>query len=795
MQPEHQYARVPQEMTKMDQWVCWENRDGRKIPINAKTGQPAKSNDPDTWADFETACKAVRSLRVTGIGFMFSVDDDLTGIDLDECIDDQGKIAEWALVILSRFDTYAEISPSGRGFKLWCRGTVDKGRKHIIEERDGEKSSGIEVYDRGRYFTVTGQRWEGLQNSTIGEAQEQLNRLLTKYWPEPQRLERPASELPHSGSVNSSSVSIQERAARYLAKVSPAVSGQNGHSATLLAAEHLVRGFCLSDDDAYPPLSDWSQSCEPPWSESELRHKLDEARTKGTAVAWGAHLQAQPSLGAVADWPALAALPDQLGRVEPFDIELLPRPFRSWIDDIAERLQCPPDFPAVAAMVSVAGIVGRKIGICPQEKTDWLVVPNLWGAVIGRPGIMKTPALQEPLNILKRMEIDAKNQHDQEMQDYAGAQTIARATRKVKEAELKAVIKNEGDADEIVGELMQLDKSLPVRRRYMVNDGTVEKLGEILCENSNGVTVFRDEMTGLLKGLDKQGQEGARAFYLEFWNGNGRYTFDLIGRGTIDIPAAILSLIGGIQPGPLSDYLRKAASGGAGDDGLLQRFQLAVWPDCPRHWKNVDRFPNTAARQLANETCDRLDSLRVCEIGAEFDPFGSIPYLRFDPAAQECFNAWRAELEPRLRSGNEHPSMESHLAKYRSLVPTLALLIHLCDNPRGGAIPIESIERAVLWARYLETHARRIYSSIAHRSTGAAHTLAAKIEEGSLADGFTARDVYRPQWSGLTERDTAQLAVDVLQDHGWLRSEKVGTGGAPSTLYRINPQVLRKCVG
>jgi len=90
---------------------------------------------------------------------------------------------------------------------------------------------------------------------------------------------------PASGSV------IIERARKYLATIPPAVSGQGGHAQTLLAAEHLVRGFSLSDDDALALLSEWNQHCEPPWTESELRHKLTEARSKGTAVAVGAHLQ------------------------------------------------------------------------------------------------------------------------------------------------------------------------------------------------------------------------------------------------------------------------------------------------------------------------------------------------------------------------------------------------------------------------------------------------------------------------------------------------------------------------
>src|SRR4028119_1317950 len=104
----------------------------------------------------------------------------------------------------------------------------------------------------------------------------------------------------------------------------------------------------------------------------------------------------------------------------------------------------------------------------------------------------------------------------------------------------------------------------PARRRYLLNDATVEKLGEILRDNPNGVAVFRDELTGWIRGLEREGREGDRAFYLEAWNGNGRFTYDRIGRGTIDIEAACVSILGTIQPGPLREQVRSMRDGKGG---------------------------------------------------------------------------------------------------------------------------------------------------------------------------------------------------------------------------------------
>jgi hypothetical protein len=494
-------------------------------------------------------------------------------------------------------------------------------------------------------------------------------------------------------------------------------------------------------------------------------------------------------------WQEPKELPDEMLPVEPFCEELLPVSLRRWVADIAERLQCPADFPAVSAIIVVAGIVGRKIGIRPQRRTPWLVVPNLWGMVIGRPGLMKTPAIQEPLKVLGRFEADAKADFDATTKDHEAAVVVAKLQRQEIERQIKDALKKKRDIDELAGKLQGLEPVAPARRRYLVNDSTVEKLGELLNQNANGLTVFRDELVGLLKSLEKDGHEGARSFFLESWNGDGRFTYDRIGRGTLDIAAAILSIFGAIQPGPLGEYIRKLEAGGAGDDGLLQRFQLAVWPDCPKSWSNVDRWPDSEAKQSAIATYERLDQLEAVELSAELDEGEHVPYLRFGEAAQKRFDAWRAELESRLRSGNEHPAIESHLAKYRSLVPSLALLFHLADEPSGGPVTETALLRSLDWARYLESHARRIYGSIALAPLGAAHRLAAKIEDGSVLESFALRDVYRRGWSGLTDRKQVAAAVDVLVDHGWLRIEEVSTEGRSATVHHINPRILKNATG
>lgn len=488
------------------------------------------------------------------------------------------------------------------------------------------------------------------------------------------------------------------------------------------------------------------------------------------------------------EWPQPQPLPDGLPSVPAFEAELLPEAFRPWVMDVAERMQCPPDYPAVGVMVEAGSLIGRQLAIRPKRHDDWTVVPNLWGIIVGRPSLLKSPALHEALHPLRAMEAQAAKDHQDVVADWEADQVIAKEAVKVNATEIRKLLKKDDrqGAHALARQDLQPDAE-PARRRYLVNDATIEKLALILASNPTGVLVFRDELIGFLRGLEREGHEQDRAFYLESWSGLGRFTVDRVGRGTLDIEACCVSILGGIQPGPLSDYLAAAVRLGVADDGLLQRFQLAVWPDPPATWRNVDRWPQQHAKHVATEACRGLAQLDPTALDAEREDDG-IPFLRLDAAAQSVFDEWRADLERRLRSGQEHPALEAHLAKYRSLIPSLALIAHLVSGG-AGPVPVAEIARAIAWGRYLEGHARRLYQSVTHQQTEAARRLASKLIKGELTTPFALRDVYRPQWSGLAERGIAQSAVDVLEDHDWIVQEVQPTPGRHKTLYHLNPRV------
>ncbi len=269
---------IPAALRQQEQWVLWkyENRDAKpsKVPFQMD-GQTAKSNDPTTWTDFQTAAEHLEHGGYEGLGFTFSADDGFCGIDLDGCRDtNTSEIQPWAQELIDRFASYTEVSPSGTGVKIFCKGTNTRGRggnQKIDAPECSDKGPGIEIYDQGRYFAITGEHLPDTP-ATVNEAQSAIDELLAEHFTdkprEPQRVNGHASQ-PNN----------VERARSYLAKMEPAISGEGGHNRTFEAACRVFE-FGLTDSEARTVFAEYNTRCEPPWSEREIDHKLADAREK-----------------------------------------------------------------------------------------------------------------------------------------------------------------------------------------------------------------------------------------------------------------------------------------------------------------------------------------------------------------------------------------------------------------------------------------------------------------------------------------------------------------------------------
>lgn len=291
------YERIPEELTLVRQWHCWklvknENSEDVKVPVQVN-GANAKSNDSDTWTDFQTAVDAAQFYS----GLAFEITDPWTGIDLDDCIDGNG-VKPWCLEILFRFDGvgFAEVSPSGTGIKILTRGRKPAGSRCTHKFEEGR----IEVYDGKRFWTITGDLYNG--QDEIGDGQDAVNWICEtflserkknedqkpiKQEPEPvkqehQTVKAPAVYLPQINNGNS----LQRRATAYVATIPSESQGGRNNAAFRLAGHlHSIvdeNSQRLTDAEVLDLLREWNARNPDPLPESELQTVVWSSRKNGT---------------------------------------------------------------------------------------------------------------------------------------------------------------------------------------------------------------------------------------------------------------------------------------------------------------------------------------------------------------------------------------------------------------------------------------------------------------------------------------------------------------------------------
>jgi NrS-1 polymerase HBD domain len=223
---------IPEELRSLPQWVCWrfESKGDRitKVPVRAGLlSRRASSTNPADWASFERALATFEAHQETtandgtrptprrhvdGIGFVFTADDNCFGIDLDDCLTDEGELVPEAAEIVDSFNSYTEISPSGRGVKIFARGKFT----HPQTGKQGGRSKKIdgfketEIYSANRFFTVTASTLPGSSRS-VSDRQAQLDELSARLWPKRKGATSPRSEAAE-GEVSMSDAELLGRA-------------------------------------------------------------------------------------------------------------------------------------------------------------------------------------------------------------------------------------------------------------------------------------------------------------------------------------------------------------------------------------------------------------------------------------------------------------------------------------------------------------------------------------------------------------------------------------------------------
>jgi putative DNA primase/helicase len=501
-------------------------------------------------------------------------------------------------------------------------------------------------------------------------------------------------------------------------------------------------------------------------------------------------------------WPEPRVTPLFHSQAEEWSPILLPNELADFVTDEAERMGVQPDGIAAHLLPVLSAACAGRIAMRPKERDSWAVVPNIWMGVVKKSGEKKTAEQSAVNRLLAPLEADEAEKYKAALQTYTAEFSVYEAET----ARLKANWKrgkataSEDERRKMYHESRQHESRAPTPprwRRFKSNDTTIEAVGMICAGNEresdghcDALMVQRDEGVAFLASLHKKGAEGAVGFYNEAREGKS-YTLDRVGRGHLYVPNLTVSIDLNIQPGPLDDYMREVFKGGTEDSGFLQRFVL-IQPPPRLPFERRDREPNASALRAAERVVSQLAYMLPETVGAAAEHPRCLPFLRFDPEAQEAYWRWREDwLEPLLRDDSIRDALKSFASKLEGLVPAYALLYHLSAGDYGSVSP-RAMNAARAWSVYVWSHTLRIYSRVLGPLTPAA-LLQGRIVAGSVEDGITVRDLRKRDWSGLKTEAAINEALQELESAHWLRVEcqQHPKGGQPSRLVHLNPRLAR----
>ena len=438
-----------------------------------------------------------------------------------------------------------------------------------------------------------------------------------------------------------------------------------------------------------------------------------------------------------------AAIADSAGREDDdilrspdqpkLNLDGIPPAIRAFCENTAARIAAPIEYVVSSVLCVLGAAIGTRCGIAPKMKDNWILVPNLWCINVGEPSSGKSPCMSAAV---------------------APYQALERT----------------------------LQVSLPKGsnpKRLTTNDSTGEKLVELLAENPHGLLLVRDELSGLFQTFHRKGREGERQLFLQAWNGLDAFTTDRIGRGTVTAERLCLSVMGTIQPDLLGSHLGKMAQ----DDGFAQRFLLIAYPEFrPRGFADI-------AEDVAAKTT--YQSVLQWLVTSNFDAIctsGDIPHLRLEESAYQAYREWWMSNE----SACSEPQIATFLQKHTRLVPALALIDHLThfasiDHQEAlPPVPLLSMQRAISLADFFASTVKKTVAYCKSSSVfgNQPHDpVRYRVENGSLEDGFTVRDITRLNLAGYKFPQVIEQRLGQLVECGLLRVETTKGPGRPTQRY------------
>jgi hypothetical protein len=573
---------------------------------------------------------------------------------------------------------------------------------------------------------------------------------------------------------------VVDRARKYIAKMPPAVSGQGGHDATFSVACKLVVGFGfgfgLDRATALDLMREYNEKCQPPWSEKELAHKVDDS-LKQPGLR-GELLNSAPSRSKprpTDESPRSIVVKEKRSAApcvepyKPFPVDALPDVVNNFISSGAKSIGCDPAMIALPLLAGLASAIGSTRQIM-LKRDDWCEPPVIWTGVVCDSGQQKSPAQGFALGPLRRLQ-DWKFEEYPELAKQFEHDVLI----------FKADLQHWNAKGRANGDPPPEKPTEPAVARYLVKDVTVEALAEQLQMNPRGVLCDVDELSTWLGSFNqysskKGGSDASK------WLSMHRAESILIDRKTglnktIHIKRAAVSVTGGVQP----MILRRALGSEHFENGLAARLLLAAPPKRRKRWNN-----SSVDRSVVEQVERVFAWLLSLDFGTDKNDSPAPIDLPLTPDGHDAWTKFYNELAGDQFEASGH--FASALAKIEAAAPRLALIAHLCrwaaedlSGEAAGPVSLESMQTGITLARWFAAETRRVYDLLAESDQEREQRLLAEWI-GGRGGSVSVRDVQNGR-RRIKSSDEAEAALNdlVKAGHGRWRDIPAGPRGGPPT--------------
>ena len=459
---------------------------------------------------------------------------------------------------------------------------------------------------------------------------------------------------------------------------------------------------------------------------------------------------------------------------EPFPVDVLPDPVRSFVRKASAALGCDGSFVTLPALAALASIIGNTRRI--RLKPSWCEPCILWVAIVGEPGTLKSPSIDMAVEPLRRLQREAVDRYDEAAKQFE----MDHARFEAEKANWKK--------SKLVDDPPEAPKP-PVCERLIVSDTTVEALASILDGSPRGVLLCRDELAGWIRSFDQyKGGRGADCqAFLEFHRG-GTVVVDRKSQKTNQIDRAAVSIVGGVQPGPLRRLLTEEYL----ENGLGNRILLASPPRKAKQWTTGGIRPELAAR---------YDALFDGLLGLQFrtDEAGrSAPVdLDLTEDAQQLFVGFYNDIA--RRQAEAPPILAGALSKLEGYAARLALVIHLVRDEAGDRalesrdmIDVASVRAGMALVGWFAYEASRVYAALAESEDDRRRRQLIEVIE-RRGGRITARDLRLAQHMASSEAAKAALDDLVQAECGTWEPKPPGPkGGRPTVVFVLSTDATKR---